>query len=336
LWPGLALTDTLRIATFNAEMARKGPGLLLRDIQRGKDAQVTAVIEVITAVAPDVLVLQGVDFDHDLIAAHALRDAIAQHGPTYPHVFAHRPNTGMATGLDMDGDGRTGRARDAQGYGLFAGQGGMVVLSRYPVLADQVQDFSALLWSDLPGALLPTANGAPFPTAEAQAIQRLSSTAHWVVPLVLPDGQSLHLMTFHASPPVFDGPEDRNGRRNHDEARLWTLFLDGQIGVAPDKRFVLLGDANMDIKGSNGRGEAMQTLLNDSRLQDPLRGVKTVDWPTPGPGQLRVDYVLPSADLAVMGAGVFWPDPGDEMAKAARTASRHRLVWVDVDIEAGK
>ena len=50
----------------------------------------------------------------------------------------------------------------------------------------------------------------------------------------------------------------------------------------------------------------------------------------PGPGNLRVDYVLPSATLAVSGAGVFWPAPGDPAAGVAATASRHRLVWVDI------
>ena len=30
------------------------------------------------------------------------------------------------------------------------------------------------------------------------------------------------------------------------------------------------------------------------------------------PGNMRVDYVLPSAGLTVTGAGVFWPAPGED------------------------
>jgi hypothetical protein len=45
---------------------------------------------------------------------------------------------------------------------------------------------------------------------------------------------------------------------------------------------------------------------------------------------LRVDYVLPSAGLAVVASGVIWPAAGDPMRAAVEAASRHRLVWVDV------
>ena len=142
------------------------------------------------------------------------------HGPTYPHIFALRPNTGMHTGLDMDGDGRVGEADDAQGFGDFAGQSGMAILSRYPIDRQKVQDFSTLLWRDLPGAILPQKKDGVFPVAEAMAIQRLST---WVIgwcPFIIGHSMVLELMVFHASPPVFDGPEDRNGRRNHDEMMI--------------------------------------------------------------------------------------------------------------------
>jgi hypothetical protein len=94
--------ETLRIATMNAALERKGPGLLLRDILRD-DPQVTAFARVVRRVSPDILVLQGIDYDHRLTALKALRDKIDQEGgPHYPHVFASRPNTGRSTGLDME------------------------------------------------------------------------------------------------------------------------------------------------------------------------------------------------------------------------------------------
>ena len=257
----------------------------------------------------------------------------------------------------MDGDGRRGRARDAQGYGRFAGQGGMAVLSQLPYDPATVADFTSLLWRDLPGATLPeTATGAAFPSAAALAAQRLSSTAHWAVPLITSTG-SLTLLTFHGTPPVFDGPEDRNGLRNADEIGLWRAFLDGDLtGTKPQGLFVLAGDANLDGSDGDGRRWAINGLLENPRFRDARpasqgavaaaksqgganlghvgsAALDTVNWfDDPGPGNMRVDYVLPSADLRVTGSGVLWPEDADcALGQAVRTASRHRLVWVDID-----
>ena len=247
--------------------------------------------------------------------------------PAYPARFALRPNTGLATGLDLDGDGRTGGPGDAQGFGRFSGQGGMAILSRLPVDEAAVTDLSALLWADLPGADLPRLpDGMPFPSAAAMAVQRLSTTGHWDVPLILPDGGRLHLLVFYASPPVFDGPEDRNGKRAADELRLWTAYLDSRLGrTPPEDRFVILGDANLDPEGGDGDRAAMAAFLADPRWQDPRPlapddSAATALWPPPA-GELRVDYVLPSADMDVRAAGL--ADPGGD-------GPRHRLVWVDL------
>jgi len=338
----------LRLATWNVRLERAGPGLLLRDILTGKDPQIAAVAQVLAAVNPDIVLLQGVDYDLDLVALSALRDRLAQDGPRYDHLFALRPNRGMATGLDMDGDGRRGGPSDAQGFGAFSGQGGMALLSRHPIERDAVRDFSAFLWRDLPGALLPKVAGAPFPSAEAQAIQRLSSTGHWVVPVLTPWGR-LEVLAFHAGPPVFDGPQDANGRRNHDEIRFWRLYLDGAFGAAPNARFVVIGDANLDAQDSDGRHVAIRDLLADPRLQDPrpMRPgpvppapdktgdprLHTVNWPAPGPGGLRVSYILPSRDLKVRTAAVHWPPEGTPEGDLAARASPHRLVWVDLSLD---
>jgi len=318
---------------------------LLRDLVRGDDAQIGAVAAVIAAAAPDVIVLQGVDYDLELHALGALRDRIAEAGADFRHIFALLPNRGMPTGQDMDGNGRFGEPADRQAYGAFSGQGGMAILSRYPIDAAGARDFSALLWKDMPGADLPMVDGALFPNAPALAVQRLSSVGHWVVPVILPDGP-LHLLTFHASTPVFDGPEDRNGRRNHDELRFWSLYLDGAFGTAPASRFVLLGAANLAPDEGEGRQRALWALLDDPRLQDPRPrrsapvprdparaadpGLDTVYWPEPGPGGRRVDYILPSADLGVLASGVLWPAPGEALHATVEAASRHRLVWVDL------
>lgn len=338
--PAIAETK-LRIATFNAELLRDGPGLLLRDILSATDPQVEAIARIIAKNKPDIIALQGVDYDHDLKTLGALRARIEEHGHHLPFMFAARPNTGMVTGLDLDGDGKLGGPRDAQGYGEFAGQGGMGILSGYPILRDEARDFSELLWKDIPDALLRLEDGKALLSPEVSEVQRLSTVAHWSVPIIV-ENRKFQFLTFHASPPVFDGPEDRNGRRNHDEIVFWIQYLDGAFGTPPGRDFILLGDANLDPADGDGRKDAITRLLSDPRLTDPKpkrndsppQGsgqtadprLDTVDWPGPDPGSLRVSYILPSSDLIVLESGIV----SDADHEDVTSASRHMLVWTDL------
>ncbi|MCG7628622.1 endonuclease/exonuclease/phosphatase family protein [Epibacterium sp. MM17-32] len=314
--------EPLRIATFNTELSRKGPGLLLRDLRRD-NAQVAAVVDTIRRAEADILAVQSLDWDHDQETLRAFQALLSEAGMTYPHAFALKPNAGIASGLDLDGDQRLGEPEDAWGWGRFTGQSGIALLSRYPILADRARNFTDLLWQDLPDHRMPrTQDGDPFPDADVAAQLRLSSTNHWIVPVRLPDGTLLRVMSFHAAPPVFDGPEDRNGRRNADEILLWLHLLDGALGPAPAPPFVLLGDANNDPHRGEGHKDAITRLLRDPRLQDPLpkdanAASHTVTWESTGP--MRVDYVLPSAGLQVTASGILRSD-----------GSRHGLVWVDI------
>ena len=323
---------TLRIATYDVELTRRGPGLLLQDIERGKDAQVAAVLAVIGRLDADVLVLTGFDWDHEAVALTAFADRLARAWHPYPHRFTRRPNTGWSTDLDLDGDGRTGGPGDAQGFGRFAGEGGIAVLSRLPLDEEGFQDYSKVLWRDLPGAILP-----PGMTEAAKATQRLATTAHWSLPVVTPEGP-LTLLIWHASPPVFDGPEDRNGRRNHDEAAFWLRLLAGELPFEPPKApFILIGNANLDPVEGDGLPDALEALLTHPALRDPApRGAQalaTADFTARnGPGRLRVDYVLPSSDLTLTEARVDWPPDGDPFAATLAAASRHRPVTVDLSL----
>jgi hypothetical protein len=338
------------VATFAAPLTRDGPGLLLRDLSAGDDPQIAATLAAINAAAPDILVLTQFDHDADLAALAAFAALLAQGGTDLPHLYAALPNSGMATGLDMDGDGTAGQPRDAQGYGRFAGAGGLAVLSRWPIDSGAVRDLGALLWRDLPGATLPMVDGRPFPSAEAQALQRLSSTAHWIVPVEAPGGL-VELLVWSATPPVFDGPEDRNGLRNRDELRLWTALLDGALGAPPGRYFVIAGNANLDPTDGEGLHEAMAAFLSDPRLSDPAPAsagaaeaadpgqsgdpaLDTADWSDDGPGNLRVSYVLPAAAWEVTDAGVLWPAPDDPSAQLTpddlAAAGPHRLVWAEI------
>jgi hypothetical protein len=235
--------------------------------------------------------------------------------------------------LDIDGNGRLGDARDAHGYGRFAGDGGMAILSRFEIDTDHLRDFNEVLWADLGGAELPRDGDMPFFDAQVRANLRLSSDGHWIVPINLPDQSSVSIMAYSATPPVFDGPEDMNGLRNRDELRLWEALLDGDFGDAPTS-FVIAGNANLDPETGQGDRAAMAAFLARSDITDPLAGLPTADWGVEGPGKLRVSYVLPSRDWKVSGAGVYWPAPDDPLVGLlgddSMAAGPHRLVWVDI------
>lgn len=295
----------ITLATWHADLSRKGPGLLLRDLAEMRPP-LPAVLDEIAAAKADLLLLTDMDFDLGLAALRDLQDRLSKLGASYPHAFALTPNTGMASGADLDGDGRLGGPRDAQGYGEFSGQHGMALLSRVPLTL--IEDFSALLWRDLPGSRM-------LATDPAADVQRLSSTGHWVLRLESDTGPLL-LFCFAATPPVFDGPEDRNGRRNADEIALWSRYMDGALGPPPVAPYLLMGNANLDPAQGEGLHGEMQRLLADPRFQDPLPERPTAEWPSTGP--LRVSYILPSAGLRVTRAEVREPLEGQA----------HRLVTV--------
>lgn len=295
------------------------------------------------ALDADVILLTSVDYDRGLVALTLLADRLADAGAPYPHRFALRPNTGLQTGLDLDGDGRLAEADDAMGWGRFSGQAGMAILSRLPIDMAGVQDHSGFLWADLPGTLIPP--GTP---AAVTAIQRLSTTGHWQVPVVTPAGTRLTLLAYHATPPVFDGPEDRNGRRNHDESTFWALLLNGDLPLPPPQPpFLVIGDANLDAVDGDGLRDGISSLLAHPLLQDPApkgthgrsepaqSGDPALDTALYDLGGLRVDYILPSVDLTVTAAGVLWPPATDPMAATLAAASRHRPVWIDITLPQG-
>lgn len=340
--PALAAPEPLRVAVFTAELDRDGPGLLLRDITSGEDAQVAAAVAVIAEADPDILLLLRFDWDLERRALDAFAGHLAAAGAHYPHRFAAAPNSAISTELDLDGDGRTRGAGDRQGYGAFAGAAGMAVLSKLPLAIHEMRDFSSLLWRELPGATLPTdAAGAPFPSEAARATQRLAQTGFWEIPVSLPGGDVLRLLAFHASPPPLGRRGDRNRLRNADELRFWRLLLDGALDgpldyAAPVAPFVLAGDANVDPDQGTGDHRALARLLQHPALQDPAPTGDGAPAPTAtadfGGGRvLRTEYLLPSRDLAVTASGVLWPAPESPLAATVAEASRHRLVWVDIE-----
>ncbi|MEM9343038.1 MAG: endonuclease/exonuclease/phosphatase family protein [Pseudomonadota bacterium] len=334
--------EAIRIATLNTGLERDAPGLFLRDILKGEAEDIQHAARLIARAKADVILLQGVDWDYEQVALTAFREMVnAEGGAAFTHQFTTQPNAGMPTLVDLDGDGYLRGSADAEGFGAFLGQGGMAVLSRWPV--ELTQELSDLAWWQVPDtALLPEDPG--------YGVRRLSSVGHWMLTVTPDDAPPFQLLAFHASPPVFDGPEDLNGRRNRDEILLWAHLLDGRLEApAPDGRFAILGVANADPEDGDARRDGIHTLLrhdalhdvgprsevgealaerdsgvNDRHSGDPA--LDTANYADDDPGNLRVDYVLPSAEWPVEGAGILWADPGDNEGPAVR----HGVVRVDL------
>jgi hypothetical protein len=217
----------------------------------------------------------------------------------------------------------------------------------------------------MPGHLMPDGQaGRPAHySAAAAEVFRLSSKSHWDVPIVV-EGRRIHVLASHPTPPVFDGPEDANGRRNFDEIRLWADYISGGTtaryivddqgragGLAAGSSSIVMGDLNADpIRDPPTYGRtAISQLLQHPAVRDP-HPRSDGEWPlppdrSPYPGESRsrtssygrLDYVLPSRDLAVAGSGVWYPrqeDPLGALVRPPEPASDHALVWLDLTIQA--
>jgi hypothetical protein len=360
----------VRFATFNASLNRPTAGLLTMQLADPSvddqfRRQAKNVAEVIQRVRPDVLLIN--EFDplqngdtsvspgpEDLFRENFLE--VSQNGAApieYPYAFIAPSNTGVATGKDLNNNGvavttpgAPGYGDDAFGFGAFPGQFGMVVYSRYPIAYEEVRTFRLFKWKDMPDNLLPT----PFYSADEVEILRLSSKSHWDIPVQI-GKKTVHFLASHPTPPVFDGPEDRNGRRNFDEIRFWADYItprrsryiyddEGRRGgLEPGALFVIAGDQNSDpldgdsIPGSiqqltehalvntdltpasAGAVEAaeLQGGANATHRSDPR--FDTADFADGAPGNLHADYVLPRRSLRPVDAGVFWPLRADPLSR---------------------
>ena len=360
----------VRFATFNASLNRGTAGSLRTDLSTPGNAQAATIAEIVQRTRPDVLLINEFDFDPE--AAGLFQDnylSVGHNGAEpihYPYRFIAPSNTGIASGFDLNNDGRVvtqpgapGYGDDALGFGAFPGQFGLVVYSRYPIDQDGARTFQHFLWKDMPGALLPddpaTATPADWYSPEELAVFRLSSKSHWDLPILI-GKRTVHFLVSHPTPPVFDGPEDRNGRRNFDEIRFWADYVrpgdghyiyddrGGRGGLRPGSSFVIAGDMNSDpLDGDSVPGAAQQLLehhwinaeftpssagaaeasalqggANTSHRGNPA--YDTADFAdVPGPGNLRADYVLPSRGMDVAAGAVFWPVSSDPLSRLTGT-----------------
>ncbi|MEU6147201.1 endonuclease/exonuclease/phosphatase family protein [Streptomyces sp. NPDC047081] len=350
---------TVRFATFNASLNRSTQGALITDLSTPDNQQAKNVAETIQRVDPDVLLINEFDYDDQGAAVRLFLKnylAVGQSGARpihFPHHFTAPVNTGVPSGVDFDGKngvvttpGSDAYAQDCFGYGFFPGQYGLVVLSKFPLDTRAVRTFQNFLWKDMPGNVIPPG----YYSDAALAVFRLSSKSHWDVPVRI-GRETVHFLVSHPTPPTFDGTEDRNGRRNHDEIRLWADYIGGRHrsgylyddkgvrgGLHPGERFVIAGDQNADPLDGDSYDHAILQLLEHPAVRLPATppasagGVEaarlqgganigqkgdpaydTGDFSDIAPGNLRVDHIIPSKGLVPGANGVFWPTSDDPL-----------------------
>ncbi len=362
---------TVRFSTFNASLNRNALGQLVTELSTPNNQQARNVAETIQLNAADVQIINEFDYDPanpqlpvQLFQRNYL--SVSQNGAepiSYPYTYIAPSNTGIASGFDLNNNGAivttvgaAGYGDDAFGFGNFPGQFGMVLYSKYPIVTAEIRTFQNFLWKDMPNNRLTNdttvdnpntpvnENLNGFYSPEEIAVLRLSSKSHWDVPINV-DGKIVHVLVSHPTPPVFDGTEDRNGKRNSDEIRFFSDYINGASYIYDDKgrrgglaggsSFVILGDQNSDpLDGDSIQGAIQQLLTNPNVNSNPssvfpasLGGIEqnadgginvnhrsnpafdTADFGDglTSAGNLRADYVLPSQDLNVVNAEVFIP-----------------------------
>lgn len=367
---------SVRIAIFNVSMeatnyvAQGEPVTgkeLSQHLKAGNHPQINNIAEIIQRVRPDIILLNEFDYSKQssqditwFINNYLKRSQAGKPVIDYPYSFAGPVNTGVDSGLDLDGDGKASGVRgDAFGFGFYPGHYGMAVLSKFPIEEEQLRTFQTFLWKDMPDNLLATIkneDGSDFYSKQAQQILRLSSKSHWDVPIKI-GKHTLHILASHPTPPVFDGFEDRNGKRNFDEIRFWTDYISAnkssvyiyddnrQYGGLAGKHFIVAGDLNASPDEGSAINSGIAGLIAHPRVNDDMapkseggrlhspdnvNGIEhTAAW------RMRVDYVLPSSSVEVVNSGVFWPtqdDPLFRLIKDRQSSSDHRLVWIDVKL----
>lgn len=253
---------TFRVATYNIAFDKvhsadggapvSGTGALAKALLADDYAPAVKIANVIQRVDPDVILLNEIDGNDQGQTVQAFVDTYL---PDMGYdIFAPDCNTGVDSGQDYDNNDQLGEPGDAYGYGAYPGQYCMALLSRFPITDHQT--FQNFLWKDMPGAHQPMLpEGKAWYSESAWETFRLSSKTHADVTVEVA-GQPVHFLLSHPTPPVFDGEEDRNGRRNFDEIRLFADYIAGNsdylyndagdtsVTLGATDRFVILGDLN--------------------------------------------------------------------------------------------
>jgi len=214
-----------------------------------------------------------------------------------------------------------------------------------------------------------------FSAAELDVV-RLSSKSHWDVPIQIGGETVHVLASHPTPPVFDGNEDRNGLRNSDEirfwsdyitpGATSAYIYDDVETDAAPsgglqaNDKFVILGDQNSDpFDGDSLPGSIGQLLANPlvntsvtpsslgapedalaegganvGQLGDPA--FDTADFNPATPGNIRADYALPSNNMAINGAGVFWPVQADPLSALTGNfpfpGSDHRLVYVDVNV----
>ncbi len=400
----------IRVAQFNVAMSFPKEGQLYQELDKHRvegthQLRFQRIAATLQQIRPDILLL--CEFDHQaddrgyssidlFLSEYCGTEQLGQKAIDYPYRYLAPSNTGTTLATALTGKSEPRLPEDGVGFGCYPGHFNFVLLSKYPIKEDEVMSWRQLAWANKEDHSMPSNY---YVEAIANEL-KLSSKNHIKLPLDI-NGQQLNLVYCHPTPPVFDGEEQRNFRRNSDEIKLLVDILDnadylrqyeqeqvGYIEIIEDENnrypskhnekkpqpdlvdgpFVILGDLNNDVLDGDGDKAAMTRLLKHSRIHHECangrlrpksrggffyhlvlkrRGIERKGKPAYWThlNGLRLDYVLPSAELHVVNSGVFWPekkelyrewleDSKHRQKEAAYTD--HRMVWVDVVMPSAK
>ncbi|MDO6541074.1 endonuclease/exonuclease/phosphatase family protein [Photobacterium sanguinicancri] len=215
-------------------------------------------------------------------------------------------------------------------------------------------------------------------TDEAWQQMPLSSKNHVDVPLVIPTpagNEVIHFLVSHPAPPIFNNVANHNYEHNRAELKFWNDYINAQSyfyddngktgGLTVGSKFVIAGDMNADAMKGDGDRRMIADLLKSHYVNTDatigsyapsskggqecfdLGHCKAENSNTPYPeaitsvSGLRLDYVIPSANLAVNNSGVFFPSSSEDgyhlvydkdLGASKGVTSDHRMVWVDLDL----
>jgi hypothetical protein len=361
--------QTLTVAQFN-----------LREFSTDKlidpaDEQASAAAEVIARFKPDIISINELQFDIQGLPTASmpgapsgttygnfngngddntkrLADRIAAIDPeaTYSNTLLTIGNSGFY----WEGDDLGLDWYILRGWGEWRGRHNTGILSRYPILYDQVRVITDVAWDSLPEnniALMKSETGIDVPPGFPVFEKSLN-----VVPVQVGE-QVIYVVLLHPVAPAFD---PINVYRNSDELRALAMFLDGTLpGVEPlpeGAKFFVVGDLNADPDEGDSLPGAIQRIIEHPLLavsypagagtkgqngeyNSYLSGCGHDDGTMVGDPadrwQMQLDYVLPSATIGLAKSSIlFWPDhvsERDDFDLSCR-ASDHKFLMVEVEL----
>jgi len=350
--------DLTRVGTYNIEI------LSSSKLNDPDEPQVNAAVEVIARVSPDILAIQELQYELEAGETPGAMDE-ANNGRVLADLMRAADETGGYdhTLIVLGNSGFDWPGYDPDVHDPYFGPGGstppgmfnMAVISRYPILVDQVEFIIDFSWTDLPEnslSVLEATTGVVVPAGFP-----LFSAGLLVAPIDLGD-EILYLVVLQTTPPHVS---DIHKHRNLDQLTGLRLLVDGALpgyedALPSDARFVLVGDWNADGDHGDGFPEAIYQLLEHPSITpfqptgagsigvSPEKNTTAsvcgegdgLDAADPATGmQFQMDYVLPSANLgAPITGGMFYPDfetEPDDWALAC-AASNHMLLWGDLPL----